>query len=125
MWRLSTPPAAITAGSSAAVIMVPWGPLSPEDSTTVTPAATAALSASARSAPDRLVGSEVLPNDSEITSACTVVTALSIPAMTWARERIGVSISDRSTSAASGASPLMVKVQPGDTFENGRALEYW
>src|ERR1700733_9168912 len=36
--KLSTAPAAITAGSSAAEMTVPEAPLSPADSTTVTPA---------------------------------------------------------------------------------------
>ena len=60
-----------------------------------------------------------------MTSACTVVTALSIPLMTCDRARIGVSICDKSTREASGASPLMVNVQPGETPENGSAFEYW
>ena len=71
--------AAITAGSSAAAIIVSELPLSPEDSTTVTPAATAASLVWERSLPEELVGSAEVPNDSEITSACTVATTLSIP----------------------------------------------
>src|SRR5580698_10846565 len=115
----------MTSGSSAAAIMVPESPLSPEDSTTVTPASTAASLALARSWPEVLVGSDELPKDSEITSACTVAAALSIPASTCDSIRTGVSTCDRSTTDAPGASPLITNEHPGGTSENGSAPEYW
>ena len=42
--KLSTAPAAMTSGSEDGATTVPESPLSPEEATTVTPAATAALS---------------------------------------------------------------------------------
>ena len=49
------------------------------------------------------------PKDSEMTSACSTATALSMPETTWASVWTSGSkaVSDRSTSEAPGASPLM------------------
>jgi hypothetical protein len=64
-------------------------------------------------------------------SACSVTTALSMPAMISDSERCpaapvplgGVSIAEVSTSDASGATPLIVNVQPFGRPENGSSLE--
>ena len=117
--KLSVPAAPMTAGSSDWMLNVPCGPLSPDDTTTVTPAATAASLAWRTDAPP--------PNDSEMTSACVVITVASIPAMTCDVDRTGVSMPVRSTSDASGASPLMMNVQLAGIgrVEFGSALAYW
>src|SRR5579875_905404 len=115
----------MTAGSSAAAIIVPESPLSPEDSTTVTPAATAASLAWASRLAEALPGRADVPNDSEMTSACSVATAASTPARTWDSRMTGVSTWLRSTRDTPGASPLITNEQPAGTSENGRAWAYW
>src|ERR1700722_3153422 len=117
----------MTSGSVAGDETVPESPLSPEDTTTVTPSATAA-SLAAYSAAYR-PGRWVNPKDSEITSACSVRTALSRPWIACTSSMlmnplasVGVSTSDASIKVAPGASPSILKVQPAGSPENGNSL---
>src|ERR1700759_597732 len=105
--KLSTAPVAMTAGSSAAAIIVPESPLSPEDSTTVTPAVTAASLALASRLAEALPGRADEPNDSEMTSACSVATAASTPASTCDSRMTGVAgVLQVAQGGARGGAPL-------------------
>ena len=72
--KLVTAPAEMTFGSTAGEPTVLNGPASPVEATTVTPAATAASSASATGSRPS-VGYALPPNDSLMTSTLSVVTA--------------------------------------------------
>src|ERR1700752_4760456 len=113
--KLSTAAADITLGSEDGAATVPESPLSPAEATTVTPAATAALSTDSKNVASAVPGTYSAPKDSEMTSAPSLETALSTPETTWARVWTDGSygVLDRSTREAPGASPLMSKVQSG------------
>src|ERR1700739_2237694 len=112
--KLSTAAAAMTLGSDAGASTVPESPLSPAETTTVTPAATAALSTDSKYVASAVPGTYGTPNDSEMACAFSCETALSTPETTCPRVCTDGSygVSDRSTREAPGASPLLSNVQP-------------